>query len=269
MIDNPTFRKIQKFIYNEVGINLTDSKRALVSSRVGKRMRQLDIDHYRDYLDFVERDNSGEELIQFLNAISTNVTHFFREKDHFVRLSEIFQEALNTGTGRFRVWSAACSSGEEPYSIAITLRELLGKKEFDLKILATDISTKVLRHSLEGIYSEKQMKTVDRQHRETYFEKMVSKPENQYKVKNFIREMVLFKRLNLSKVPFPLKGNLDVIFCRNVMIYFDDTVRSRLVQEFYRLLRPGGYLFVGHSESLASIENKFTLQKASVYKKKV
>jgi chemotaxis protein methyltransferase CheR len=151
----------------------------------------------------------------------------------------------------------------------MTLNELLQNKRYDVKILATDISTKVLNMSLRGLYQEKQMETVSSKLRMNYFTKISRDGGNNiYQIDESIKRMVLFKRLNLSKPPFPLRGNLDVIFCRNVMIYFDDIVRSRLVNEFYRLLKPGGYLFVGHSESLAGLEgNKFKLKKASVYKK--
>ncbi len=271
MIDHGTFKKVQKLIYDEVGINLTESKKALVSSRLRKRMRVLGIDQYRDYFRYVENDDSGKEIVQLFNAIATNVTHFFREKDHFKQLSEVFVNTVKEKRDRFRVWSAACSSGEEPYSIAMTLDKILKGKYFDVKILATDISTKVLNMSLAGIYREKQLKTMNNSMRLKYFTKHNDNSnEYKYKIDDSLKKMVLFKRLNLSKPPFPLKGNLDVIFCRNVMIYFDDIVRERLVKEFYRLLRPGGYLFIGHSESLAGLTgHNFSSLKAAVYRKDI
>ncbi|MBN2281735.1 MAG: protein-glutamate O-methyltransferase CheR [Candidatus Marinimicrobia bacterium] len=267
MIDNRTFKKVQNFIYNEVGINLTDAKRALVSSRLRKRMMTLNIDNYSDYIHYVENDRSGGEIVQLFNAISTNVTHFFRENDHFIKLNELFKKALDGGAFKYRIWSAASSSGEEPYSIAMTIKDILGNKNFDVKILGTDISTKVLNMCLRGEYTEKNMEKVDVQTRTKYFTRYMDNENNTiYKIDDSLKKMMLFKRLNLSKPPFPMKGNLDVIFCRNVMIYFDDIVRSRLINEFYRLLKPGGHLFVGHSESLAGLkEHEFRLVKASVY----
>ena len=269
MIDHKTFIRVQSFIYNELGINLTEAKKALVSSRLRKRMNELNIGEYKDYIHYVENDKSGKEIVQLFNAISTNVTHFFRENDHFLKLTEVFQEALHSGVQRYRIWSSASSSGEEPYSIAMTIKDILGNKKFDVKILGTDISTKVLDMCLKGEYTEKNMDTVDSKTRMKYFTSFMDSENNmRYRVDDSLKRMMLFKRLNLSKPPFPMKGNLDVIFCRNVMIYFDDIVRTRLINEFYRLLKPGGYLFVGHSESLAGLkDHNFRLIKASVYKK--
>jgi len=269
MIDHRTFKRVQSFIYNEVGINLTEAKKALVSSRLRKRMIALNIGEYKDYIHFVENDKSGKEIVQLFNAISTNVTHFFRENDHFIKLTEIFREAHKNGAQKYRIWSAASSSGEEPFSIAMTIKEVLGNKNFDVKILGTDISTKVLNMCLKGEYTEKNMEQVSSKIRMKYFTSyMDSNNVMRYQIDDSLKRMMLFKRLNLSKPPFPMKGNLDVIFCRNVMIYFDDIVRTRLINEFYRLLKPGGYLFVGHSESLAGLkDHNFRLIKASVYKK--
>ncbi|MFP4547994.1 MAG: CheR family methyltransferase [Fidelibacterota bacterium] len=271
MIDNITFKKVRKLIYDEVGINLTEVKKALVSSRLRKRMNVLNIPEYKDYIHFVKNDKSKKEIVQLFNIISTNVTHFFREKDHFDFFEKVFLQSKKEGRDRFRIWSAACSSGEEPYSIAMTLEELLQGERYDYKILGTDISTKVLNMSLQGIYQEKQMQTVSSKLKLNYFTKYTDdKDLTLYQIDDRIKRRVLFKRLNLSKPPFPLKGNLDAIFCRNVMIYFDDIVRTRLVQEFYRLLRPGGFLFIGHSESLAGLQNiDFKLIKASIYKKEL
>ncbi len=269
MIDHKTFIKVQKFIYNEVGIVLNEGKKTLVTSRLNKRLRKLNIAQYDDYFKYVINDKSGQEIIQLVNVISTNVTHFFRENDHFMKLAEIYKESIASGNTRFRVWSSACSSGEEPYSMAITLQDILQGQKHDTKILATDISTDVLALCQKGVYHQKHMETVDKRHRGKYFIKFTDN-ENKaaFQVNESMKKMILFKRLNLSKPPFPLKGNLDVIFCRNVMIYFDDKVKSNLIHEFYRLLKPGGHLFVGHSESLAGLDkNKFKLIKASVYYK--
>ncbi len=271
MIDNITFKKVRKIIYDEVGINLTEVKRALVSSRLRKRMNVLNIPEYKDYIQFVQDDKSKKEIVQLFNTISTNVTHFFREKDHFDFLEKIFMQARMEGQDRYRIWSAACSSGEEPYTIVMALEELLRGERYDYKVLGTDISTKVLNMCLQGVYQERNMKTVSSKLRLNYFTKFTNDQNlTLYQIDERIKRRVLFKRLNLSKPPFPLQGNLDAIFCRNVMIYFDDIVRTRLVNEFFRLLKPGGYLFIGHSESLAGLKDiDFKLIKASIYRKEL
>jgi chemotaxis protein methyltransferase CheR len=265
-LDTPTFNKFRDLVYEKSGISLGPQKAALVSARIGKRMRTLGMDDYNVYLNFVSGDKTGEELVQLLDAISTNVTSFFRESGHFDFLAEALKKWRAEGQSRYRLWCAAASSGEEPYSLAMTMTEALGSG-CDIKILATDISTKVLGLCQKGVYAPDKVKTVPPQWRDRYFEREGARQAPQYVVRPNLRRLLLFKRLNLSKPPFPMKGPLDVVFCRNVMIYFDNEVRSRLLSEIYRLLKPGGYLMVGHAESLTGMVSKFKSVQPSVYVK--
>ena len=264
-MDKRTFNKIREIVYEKSGISLGEQKESLVSARVSKRMRSLGISDSRDYLKYVMKDESGEELVSLLDVISTNVTYFYREADHFDFLRSVFSEWLVEGQRRFRFWSAASSTGEEPYTIAITLMEVLKGQKVNLKILGTDISTIVLDKSREAVYTEKKIEPVPRIIRARYFHKIKNNGSIEYAVNDSLKKLFVFKRLNLSKPPFPMKGPMDAIFCRNVMIYFDKIVRKKLVDEIYRLLKPGGYLILGHSESLTAIPSDFKAVKPSVY----
>jgi len=264
-MDATTFNKFREIIYQKSGINLGPGKEALVSARIGKRMRALQIEDQRAYLKFVEED-AGDELVHLIDAISTNVTSFFREPIHFDFARNVLEKWSGQGQRRFRIWCAAASSGEEPYSIAITLYESLNGAVTDARILATDISTRVLQKCIEGVYSGEKVEPVPPLLREKYFSRVSDHEGNKlYSVKPMLRQMLTFKRLNLSTPPFPMQGPMDIVFCRNVMIYFDNHVRSRLLDDIYRLLKPGGYLFVGHAESLTGMMSQFKTVQPSVY----
>jgi len=265
-MDRHTFDKFRTLVYEKSGINLGEKKEALVCARVGKRMRSLGLDDYRKYYKYVAADESGQEVVELLDVISTNVTYFFRENRHFEFLGSLIREWTKQDLRRFRIWSAAGSTGEEPYSIAITLREALDGNE-DARILATDISTRVLEKAIRGIYEKRHVEKVPRDLRLKYFEKRAGQGNELYQVKKALRDMVTFGRLNLSVHPYPLNGPLDVIFCRNVMIYFDNEMRSRVLREMYSLLKPGGYLMVGHAESLTGLVSDFKSVMPSVYVK--
>ncbi len=267
-LDPYTFKAIQKIVYTRSGIVLNDKKEALVSGRIAKRLRALNLPNYRSYLDYLTADKTGEELTQMLDAISTNVTSFFRENDHYIFLQNIFRKWVDQGQKRFRFWSAACSSGEEPYSMAMTMVSVLESTYVDLKILATDISTRVLLKSQKGIYPEKSVRTVNPKYKNRFFRKVYLDSEEYYSIDDSIKKLITFRQINLSQPPFPMKGPLDTVFCCNVMIYFDNIIRKKLIDEIYRLLKPGGYLILGHAESLAGIENNFTLVQPSIYIKK-
>ncbi|MBD3322863.1 MAG: methyltransferase [Chitinivibrionales bacterium] len=267
-MNSKVFNRFREIIYDTAGIHLNEKKQALVGARVAKRMRALNIDDHKKYLSYVLEDKSGEEIVQLLDAVSTNVTHFFRENDHFKFLEEQMQKWLESGQRKYRFWSAGCSSGEEPYSIAMTLLQTTNGHKPDIRILATDISTRILSASMAGKYPAKKMENVTPFLRERFFTKEGRSESAVYKVNNAVKQMILFKRLNLSVVPFPMKGPMDCIFCRNVMIYFDNDVRKRLLNEFYRLLKPDGYLMVGHAESLTGMLSGFKCVKPSVYIKK-
>lgn len=266
-LDDSTFRRFVDLIYREAGIHLAENKKALVSARLSKRMMALGMQNYNEYYEYVLDDRSLEEIGILIDAISTNVTHFFREGDHFELLAEIMQRWEMEGQRQFRIWCAASSSGEEPYTIALTLAESLSQMR-DTKILATDISNTVLNIARQGAYSSKQLKSVPAHLVHKYFHRIETKGSTEYQVIPQIREKLQFAWLNLSAPPFPMKGPLDVVFCRNVMIYFDNTVRQKLVNEIVRLLKPGGYLMIGHAESLSGLVHDLHPVRPSVYRKK-
>lgn len=265
-MEQAVFRQFTQLIYEKSGITLRPGKEALVSARVGKRMRALGLQSHADYLDCVTGDETGEEIVHLLDAISTNLTSFFREPDHFDHLTNAFRSWIDEGQTRIRIWSAASSTGEEPYSIAMTIHEAMNRP-VDVKILATDICTRVLRTCRQGHYAPERVKNVPPALRNRYFINHGSRKDPIFEVAPSLKEMIVFQRLNLSKPPFPMKGPLDAVFCRNVMIYFDNEVRSRLLREIHRLLKPGGLLMVGHSESLIGLKTEFTPVSASVYVK--
>jgi chemotaxis protein methyltransferase CheR len=266
-MNTATFNGFRDLVYEACGISLGDQKKALVCARVAKRMRALGMNDYDSYLSHVKRDHDDGELVHLLDAISTNVTSFFREADHFDLVRDLLLQWSAKGQNRFRIWSAACSTGEEPYTLAMTAQEALGSGCQDLKILATDISTKVLVHSQEGAYNGDKLSPVPPNLRARYFEKAGDGATAQYRVKESAKSLVTFRRLNLATPPFPMRGPLDIIFCRNVMIYFDNDVRRRLLAEMYRLLKPGGYLMVGHAESLTGMVSDFKSVRPSTYLK--
>lgn len=260
-----TFQQFRALVYEQSGIDLAPGKEALVKGRVSKRMRHLGMSDERSYLKYVVADETGDEMVQLLDAISTNTTHFFRESRHFEYLAEQVRRCASQGT--LRIWSAACSTGEEPYSIAMTCAEAIGLRELqarDVRILATDISTRVLRHAQAGCYRISDLSSIPAALREQYLQAV---DDEQLEVISPLRNLISFRRLNLSKPPFPMRGPFDVIFIRNVMIYFDRTVRARLISEAERLLRPGGVLMIGHAESLSGIPTRLRMITPSIYEK--
>lgn len=266
-LDQKTFDKFRGLVYEKSGITLGPQKAALVSARIGKRMRALGLNGFDEYYRYVRQDTSEQEIVHMIDAISTNVTSFFREPDHFDFMREILNKWRQSGQTRFRVWSAASSTGEEPYTIAMVMDDVLGDKGNNVRILATDISTRVLEKCREAVYEREKVQTIPAKLRDRYFDKAGDHGASTFQVKDALKQMILFKRLNLSTPPFPMKGPLDLIFCRNVMIYFDNRVRSALLDEMYRLLKPGGYLMVGHAESLTGIMSSFKSVRPSIYVK--
>jgi len=266
-MDDITFNNFRKLIYDVSGITLSEQKKALVVGRLSKRMRALGMNNFKEYYEYVLKDKTGNELVKLIDAISTNVTQFFREADHFDFLRDRLIEWYESGQRKFRIWSSACSTGEEPYTIAMVALEALPRPDIDIKILATDISTRVLEHCKKGEYYYHKLDNVPKYLLTKYFTKRKEGDEYIYMVNDKLKRIVKFARLNLKNTPYPMRGPFDVIFCRNVMIYFDVNVRSSLISELYRLLRSGGYLFTGHSESITSYQDKFKIVKPSIYYK--
>ncbi|MBE7444791.1 MAG: protein-glutamate O-methyltransferase [Planctomycetia bacterium] len=273
-INDKEFGLFQRLIYNESGINLTPAKKELLKSRLMKRLRGRSLTSFKEYYQYVtEEDTTGEELVSMLDCISTNLTEFFREAAHFDYLSEkvlpvVMENKRKKQEKKIRIWCAGCSTGEEPYSIAIILAECIERLcDLDIKILATDLSTRVLKKATQGRYSKDRLKGIPLQILNTYFEKETCNFKEHYQIKDFLRNMIVFRRLNLTDATFPFKGQFDFIFCRNVMIYFDKQTQTELVNKFYKHLASDGHLFIGHSESLASTDSKFRYVQPTVYQK--
>jgi chemotaxis protein methyltransferase CheR len=267
-MDARVFEGFKALIYAQSGITLGPQKVALVNARVGKRMRALNLDSPAEYLRLVENDRSGGELILLLDAISTNVTSFYRESVHFNVLSDLLARWRAGGQRRFRIWCAASSSGEEPYCLAMTGLEALGPSP-DLRILATDISTRVLQAAKRGFYEDNKIAPVPKPLLQKYFTPHHDGPRRGHIAQDALKRVLSFCRLNLSQPPFPMRGPFDVVFCRNVMIYFDLPTRTALIREIERLLRPGGYLMIGHSETLTGTQSGLVNEQPAVYKKRV
>ena len=266
-MDQTVFEQFCSIVYEKSGIAINANKVALVTARVGKRMRELGLKDDREYLNRVLDDPDGEEIVHLLDVISTNVTSFFRENAHFDFFAETISQWYSQGQRKFRFWCAAASTGEEPYSIAMTLLNKIGTRAADIKILATDISTRALARCAEGVYSKQKLSGVPQAFMDRFFKVNHEGKESVFEVKNELRNIIAFTRLNLSKPPFPMQGPMDAIFCRNVMIYFDNFVRKNLLAECYRLLKPDGFLFVGHAESLTGLLSGFKSVLPSVYVK--
>ena len=266
-LDKETFLKLRELVYGKSGICLRDNKESLVLSRIGKRLRMLNINSPSEYMKYIENDETQEEIRLLVDAISTNVTSFFRENRHFDFMNEKIAEWSLEGQKKFRIWSAGCSSGEEPYTIGVSLREILGNKDNDIRILATDISTKILGKARQGEYVSEKLDSLSREIKQKYFDRVDFGEDIVYRIKSEIRNMVVVKWLNLKDMPFPMRGPFDIIFCRNVMIYFDTDFKSELIREYYRLLKPGGYLFIGQSENLTGINGDFCSAGPSIYMK--
>ncbi len=268
-MDGKTFAAFQELVYAQAGIRLGDAKATLVRARIGKRMRALGLSDHRAYLALVREDDSGQEIIELLDAISTNVTSFMREPAHFTILADLVRGMVDRGRQRLRLWSAACSSGEEPYSMALTLAEHLPLERLDVGILATDISTKVLARCRAGIFSEESLRPLSAALRQRYFSATGESGAKGalYKAKDSLRRLITVRRLNLSTPPFPMRGPMEAVFCRNVMIYFDNAVRQRLLDDITRLLADDGLLFVGHAESLTGTHGGLRSRHPAVYAK--
>ncbi len=267
-LSDEIFGLFQNLIYTTAGIRLSSQKKGLLSSRLLRRLKKLGIDSLYEYYRRVKDDS--DELVEMLNCISTNTTHFFRENHHFEYLkNKIIPELLRIKSSEktIRIWSAGCSTGEEPYSIAITLCEALGDmRGWDIKVLATDISTKVLDAAQSGIYEYEAVSDMPEDIVRRYFLRGAGDNIEKIKVRDFLKDMIRFRRLNLKDGAYPFKRKFDVIFCRNVMIYFDEGMKQHVLSMFHRHLSENGHLFLGHSETMLG-SNGFKSVFITVYKK--
>ncbi len=267
------FERIRELVHQRFGIYLSEQKRSLVLARLQKVVRRGGYGSFEAFYNHVINDTSGRALTTLINRISTNHTYFNREEQHFEFL---VKEAVpfwlkrlgQTDSGeRLRIWSAGCSSGEEPYQIAMELAEMLGPLEASQRvaILATDISKEVLERAVSGIYQEENVKKLKPAYVQKYFKSLGN---GQYEVKPQIKKMILFRRLNLMRPEFPFKRRFHIVFCRNVMIYFDRPTKAQLLEKFHRYMETDGFFFVGHAESFGHRNTYFKYLKPAVYVRK-
>ncbi len=265
------FRTIVEIVYERSGIVLAAHKRDMTYSRLARRLRTLGLRSFRDYCALLQGKNGGAEVGFLINAITTNLTKFFREPHHFDHLRDHVLDAYaNTAGGqkpRIRVWSAGCSSGEEPYSIAMTAMALPkdANRNWDLRILATDLDTSMLKKAKAGAYPRASLESVPNAMRQRFFERKSQDPDSVV-VAEAAQQLITFRQLNLLG-PWPMSGRFDVIFCRNVMIYFDAKTKATLIDRFHGQLVDGGWLYVGHSESLLDHQTRFKLRGRTIYQK--
>jgi len=260
------FGEISTLMQRVAGVHLTPKKRELVRGRIGKRIRDLGLDGYGAYLELVRSEEGGDELNTMVNLLTTNKTSFFREDAHFDFLEEELTKGAFADRRRLTFWSSACSTGQEPYSLAILLSEVLEPQRLPgVRILATDINTEALRRARDGVYDESVIEDVPPALRQRYFSP-VEGSASRHRVVPGVRSLVRFARLNLVG-EWPMDGPFDVIFCRNVMIYFDEATRQGLIDRFVEILAPGGYYLTGHSESLSSFEHGLEYVRPATYRK--
>ncbi|BBP43304.1 CheR family methyltransferase [Thiosulfativibrio zosterae] len=266
--DDKDFARVKKMVYDFAGIDLNESKKNLVYNRLAKRIRFLSMSSFGEYLDYVKAQGESE-FVHLINAITTNLTFFFREIHHFEYLAQTIIPMLlktNAASKRIRIWSAGCSTGEEPYSLAITLKESV-PAGWDARVIATDLDTNVVETGMAGLYKVDRLKGVSEPRKKRWFLKGTGANDGWVKVKSELQEIIDFGQINLMN-DWPLKGQIDVIFCRNVVIYFDKETQARLFNRYADLLPSHGHLFIGHSESLYKVCDRFELLGQTIYKKK-
>jgi len=274
ILTDEEFTWIGQMVHKHCGINLHQGKKELVRARLAKRLRVGGFQTVKAYMDYVLADRSGAAFTELIDSLSTNLTSFYRESSHFDYLRDVFlpqlaERKLRTNNRIIRAWSSACSSGEEPYTMAITLLEQFGSQApngqpWDVRILATDISTRVLRLAETGIYDRKRVEPVPMPLKTKYLVPNRIEGEQVFQPSQALRSIIRFRHLNLMD-HWPFTGPFDIIFCRNVMIYFDKPTQQRLVNRFYDCLSPGGLLFTGHSESLTGVSHKMRYVQPTIY----
>ncbi|MCV6607790.1 MAG: protein-glutamate O-methyltransferase CheR [Campylobacterales bacterium] len=264
------FELFRVFIYEEVGISLSEQKMGLVQSRLSKRLKALNIPTFKEYYEYLKRSRDDEEMFHLISAISTNVTSFFREKPQWDYLKANLSEILGSKSNKkLRIWSAACSSGEEPYSIAMFLKENMADfRSWDIKILATDISKKVLAKAISGRYQGKDLEGMPKHYVQDHFKPVTNGVIKEFQINQDLRNLITFRMFNLINGDFSMfRNHFDMIFCRNVMIYFDGESQAQLVSNFHKILGNKSLLFIGHSESLTRNQKEYKTVKPSIYQK--
>lgn len=272
ILSDRDFTRLREFIYTQCGIRITEAKKTMLQTRLHKRLRSLKMASFAKYCDYLfSQQGAEEELVEMINVVTTNKTDFFREPGHFDYLanSALPELILNNNGGRtIMVWSAGCSTGEEPYTLAMVLKEFVkDKKSLNFLILATDISTKVLDKAKLAIYDENLISAIPEEYRKNYLLKSKNIDQKIFRIAPELRGHVAFRRLNFMDDNFGFRETMDIIFCRNVIIYFDKPTQERLLAKFCKHLSPFGYLFLGHSETLLGMDLPLRQVAPTVYRK--
>lgn len=267
-LEDVDFRKISGLVRTTTGIVIDDRKRAFVLGRLGRRLRVLGLTDFSEYCRVLDGPDGEAERLLLVNAITTNHTSFFREPHHFEFLAKTVLPAIvrekDQSSHRLRIWSAGCSTGEEPYTLAMTLRDCqLPLASWDARILATDLDTNVVAHAAAGAYDAERADSIPARFRQRY---VTTLPDGRASMNEALRSLITFKPLNLLN-EWPMQGPFDVIFCRNVVIYFDKPTQRRLFDRYADILKPNGWLTVGHSESLQNLSDRFELVSRTVYRR--
>ncbi|MFL9610370.1 CheR family methyltransferase [Methylobacillus sp. Pita2] len=255
------FARVRKLIYQAAGISLSDSKHEMVYSRLARRLRATGISSFQHYLDVLESGSGSDEWEAFTNALTTNLTSFFREHHHFPILAEHIRKAAQP----ISIWCCASSTGEEPYSLAITACEAFGTLRPPVEIIATDIDTNVLATAAAGIYTYDRIEKLPMEQKKKFFLRGTGKQQGMVRVRDDLRKLISFRPLNLLDGNWPVRGPFDAIFCRNVMIYFDKPTQAAILKRFAPLMKPDGLLFAGHSENFLYATDAFKLLGKTVY----
>ncbi|CAN1558036.1 CheR Methylase of chemotaxis methyl-accepting proteins [Rhabdaerophilaceae bacterium] len=266
------FDYIAALVYERSGIVLASHKKNMMFTRLVRRVRELRLPSFPAYCAYLKSAEGESEMGALINAMTTNLTRFFREEHHFDYLAStvipyLVEEGNRAGTRRLRLWSAGCSSGEEPYSIAITVQRSLPQiRQWDARILATDLDTNMVQRGANGVYPEEAVSEIPAARRTGFFQPVPGKPSDLRAIDE-LRNLIAFKPLNLLG-EWPMRGPFDAIFCRNVMIYFDGETKAKLISRLVGMLKPQGWLFVGHSETLLDHQNELTLVGRTIYRRR-
>ena len=270
-LEDKEYTRLSTFIMSQFGIKLPPNKKTLLQSRLQKRLKALHHDSFKEYVDYVfSSKGHNEEVAQMIDAVSTNKTDFFREPVHF---DFLLNQGLNSylessGKRKLSIWSAGCSSGEEPYSLAMTLKEYsISQNLPDFNILATDISDSVLQHGQVGIYTDEKTQLIPLEYRHKYLLRGKNAYMHKVRITSEIRQKIEFRKFNLLTTDYSMLGKFDIIFCRNVMIYFERDVQYRILKQFCRTLNAGGFLFLGHSESITGYSLPLKHIKPTIFQK--
>lgn len=266
------FEKLSSYILKNYGIHMPQDKKVILQCKLQKRLRKLQLNHFSDYIDYVfSEEGQSNEVIHMIDAVCTNKTEFFRESDHFEALSKFILHEITSNIHNQKpveIWSAGCSSGEEAYTIAFVIEEFQEKNNpFRYQIYGSDISSKIIKQATDAIYPEERIVSIPAEMKKKYLLRSKDRNISQVKIKPFIRNKTVFNRQNLMADRYHVPDKLDIIFCRNVLIYFNRTTQQRVLKKLINKLRNGGYLFLGHSESITGMDLPLTRIKPTIFKK--